>query len=134
MRCRRRSASTAPAASCRPATRSIREPLAAGECFIAIQGPNFDGHEFIGAALKQGAALVIARADTKSPIEPDWPVIRVDDTLVGLAATGELHPPQVGQDRDRDYWEHRQDHDQGDDQPFVTGTLPSLQVRRQFQQ
>ncbi len=40
--------------------------LAAGECFIAIQGPNFDGHEFIGAALKQGAALVIARADTKS--------------------------------------------------------------------
>ena len=58
--------------------------LVAGECFIAIQGPNFDGHEFIGAALKQGAALVIARADTKSPIEPDWPVIRVDDTLVAL--------------------------------------------------
>src|SRR4026207_972363 len=58
--------------------------LSAGECFIAIQGPNFDGHEFIGAALKQGAALVIASADTKSPIEPDWPVIRVDDTLVAL--------------------------------------------------
>lgn len=58
--------------------------LAPGECFIAIQGPNFDGHEFIGAALKQGAALIIARADTKSSIEPDWPVIRVDDTLIAL--------------------------------------------------
>src|SRR4030095_4023981 len=58
--------------------------LTAGECFIAIQGPNFDGHDFIGAALKQGATLVIARADTRHPIEPDWPVIRVDDTLVAL--------------------------------------------------
>jgi UDP-N-acetylmuramoyl-tripeptide--D-alanyl-D-alanine ligase len=58
--------------------------LAAGECFIAIQGPNFDGHEFIGAALRQGAALVIARADTQSPIEAGWPVIRVDDTLAAL--------------------------------------------------
>ncbi len=58
--------------------------LAAGECFIAIQGPNFDGHEFIGAALRQGAALVIARADTQSPIEAGWPVIRVDDTLSAL--------------------------------------------------
>jgi len=48
--------------------------LVAGECFIAIQGPNFDGHEFIGAALKQGAALVIARTDTTSPIEAGWPV------------------------------------------------------------
>jgi len=58
--------------------------LAAGECFIAIQGPSFDGHEFIGAALNQGAALVIARADTKSPIEAGWPVIRVEDTLSAL--------------------------------------------------
>jgi len=58
--------------------------LATGECFIAIQGPNFDGHEFIGAALRQGAALVIARADTNSPIEAGWPVIRVDDTLSAL--------------------------------------------------
>jgi UDP-N-acetylmuramoyl-tripeptide--D-alanyl-D-alanine ligase len=58
--------------------------LTAGECFIAIQGPNFDGHEFIGAALKQGAVLVISRGDTKIQMGPDWPVIRVDDTLVAL--------------------------------------------------
>jgi UDP-N-acetylmuramoyl-tripeptide--D-alanyl-D-alanine ligase len=58
--------------------------IAAGECFIAIQGPNFDGHDFIGAALQRGAALVIARADAKSPIESGWPVIRVDDTLSAL--------------------------------------------------
>jgi UDP-N-acetylmuramoyl-tripeptide--D-alanyl-D-alanine ligase len=58
--------------------------LAPGECFIAIQGPNFDGHEFIGTALERGAALVIARSDTKSLVESHWPVIRVDDTLVAL--------------------------------------------------
>jgi UDP-N-acetylmuramoyl-tripeptide--D-alanyl-D-alanine ligase len=58
--------------------------LAAGECFIAIQGPNFDGHDFIEAALKQGAALIIAKADTKTSIEAAWPVIRVDDTLAAL--------------------------------------------------
>ena len=61
-------------------SRTIR----AGECFIAIQGPNFDGHDFIGGALKQGAVLVIARVDTKCPIEVGWPVIRVDDTLAAL--------------------------------------------------
>src|SRR5262245_22083216 len=58
--------------------------IAAGECFIAIQGPNFDGHDFIAAALQRGAALVIARVDAKSPIEAGWPVIRVDDTLSAL--------------------------------------------------
>jgi UDP-N-acetylmuramoyl-tripeptide--D-alanyl-D-alanine ligase len=73
------------AASIVPSGYSIdSRTLASGECFIAIRGPNFDGHEFIGAALERGAALVIACSDTKSVIEADWPVIRVDDTLVAL--------------------------------------------------
>jgi len=73
------------AASIVPSGYSIdSRTLGSGECFIAIRGPNFDGHEFIGAALERGAALVIAHSDTKSLIEPDWPVIRVDDTLVAL--------------------------------------------------
>lgn len=62
--------------------------LGTGECFIAIHGPNFDGHEFIAAALKQGAALVIASSETKVPTEVDWPVIFVDDTLAALQRLG----------------------------------------------
>jgi UDP-N-acetylmuramoyl-tripeptide--D-alanyl-D-alanine ligase len=73
------------AASIVPSGYSIdSRTLAPGECFIAIRGPNFDGHEFIGTALERGAALVIARSDTKSVVESHWPVIRVDDTLIAL--------------------------------------------------
>jgi UDP-N-acetylmuramoyl-tripeptide--D-alanyl-D-alanine ligase len=58
--------------------------LKVGDCFVALRGPNFDGHQFIPAALKQGASLVVAAADPEFPVEPGWPVIFVNDTLVAL--------------------------------------------------
>ncbi|MBM3801531.1 MAG: UDP-N-acetylmuramoyl-tripeptide--D-alanyl-D-alanine ligase [Acidimicrobiia bacterium] len=58
--------------------------LSAGDCFIAIQGPNSDGHDYIGAAFQRGAVLAVARAGTRSSIEAGWPVIWVDDTLAAL--------------------------------------------------
>lgn len=58
--------------------------IAPGECFIAIQGPRFDGHQFIPDALGKGASLVIARAGLQSTMEPGWPVLFVEDTLGAL--------------------------------------------------
>jgi UDP-N-acetylmuramoyl-tripeptide--D-alanyl-D-alanine ligase len=58
--------------------------LAPGECFTAIRGPNFDGHQFIPDALRQGASLIICSSESRFPVEPVWPVIFVDDTLAAL--------------------------------------------------
>jgi UDP-N-acetylmuramoyl-tripeptide--D-alanyl-D-alanine ligase len=56
--------------------------LEAGELFVALEGPNFDGHRFIAAAAERGAAgAVVARA-----VESTLPVIRVEDTLRALGA------------------------------------------------
>ncbi len=54
--------------------------LAAGSLFVALRGPNFDGHEHVEAAARRGAvgALVARRLDTRLS------QIVVDDTLSGL--------------------------------------------------
>ena len=56
--------------------------LARGECFLAIEGPRFNGHDFIDEALKKGAsALIVSR---KVSIASKIPVILVKDTTHGL--------------------------------------------------
>lgn len=56
--------------------------LEAGELFVALEGPNFDGHEFLATAAERGAAgAVVARA-VESPLAH----IRVPDTLAALGA------------------------------------------------
>lgn len=54
-----------------------------GNIFIAIPGPNFDGHDFVGAALKQGAcAALVARFDPAAPAA--GPLLLVPDTAKAL--------------------------------------------------
>ena len=55
-----------------------------GECFIAIRGRNFDGHQFIAEALTKGASLVVAEVGSKGSWPTEAPVVTVDDTLVAL--------------------------------------------------
>jgi len=51
-----------------------------GSLFVALAGPNFDGHAFAGAAVRGGAvALMVAR-----PLEVAVPQIVVDDTRLAL--------------------------------------------------
>ncbi len=61
--------------------------LEPGDLFIALKGPNFDGHKFAADALKKGAAAVMVdhRPD---PVTEDAPVLLVEDTLSGLQALG----------------------------------------------
>ena len=47
------------------------------EAYIALEGENFDGHEFISEAALKGASAVIVN----KPIEADIPHIIVADTL-----------------------------------------------------
>jgi UDP-N-acetylmuramoyl-tripeptide--D-alanyl-D-alanine ligase len=63
-------------------TRSLGE----GEGFVAIRGPNRDGHAFVAAALDQGAACAIV--DTSFPPGDEERLVRVDDTLESLNGLG----------------------------------------------
>lgn len=57
-------------------TRTIRR----GDLFVALQGPNFDGHEFIQEAQTKNAA----GAMVNHPVISDFPQVIVDDTRSSL--------------------------------------------------
>ena len=59
--------------------------LERGDLFVAIEGPNFDGHEFTAEAFKRGAAAVIASRPLAG-LEAEKPVLMVADTLLALNA------------------------------------------------
>jgi UDP-N-acetylmuramoyl-tripeptide--D-alanyl-D-alanine ligase len=60
--------------------------LITGDLFVALRGPNHDGHDFVGAAFERGAAA--AMVDRDIPELPIVPLLRVTDTLAGLVALG----------------------------------------------
>jgi UDP-N-acetylmuramoyl-tripeptide--D-alanyl-D-alanine ligase len=57
-----------------------------GDLFVALKGPNFDGHDFVASALARAAAAMVSRVP--GGVEEDAPLLIVDDTLDGLAALG----------------------------------------------
>src|SRR3990170_148327 len=63
-------------------SRSLRP----GEAFVAIRGPNRDGHAFVAAALDQGAACAIV--DGTFPPGDEERLVRVGDTLEALNDLG----------------------------------------------
>lgn len=58
--------------------------LEPGALFVAIKGPNFDGHAYAAQAMTAGAAGVMAAAGAKLDVPPQTPVIRVPDTTKAL--------------------------------------------------
>lgn len=61
--------------------------LAAGDLFVALDGPNHDGHDFVAAAFARGAAAAMVARDPGAGAPPAR-LLRVPDTLAGLAALG----------------------------------------------
>src|SRR5258708_1170007 len=60
--------------------------LRPGELFLAVRTARADGHDFIGEAVRRGAAAVIGdRLGTKT-VPPGVTAIAVDDTLAALGA------------------------------------------------
>jgi UDP-N-acetylmuramoyl-tripeptide--D-alanyl-D-alanine ligase len=62
-------------------TRRLRQ----GEAFVALRGPNFDGHDFVPHAIAAGASAVVVEND--AAVAGDVACIRVGD---GLRALGDL--------------------------------------------
>lgn len=59
-------------------TRSLRP----GELFVALRGPRFDGHDFLGDAAGRGAAAVVV----ERPLPCELPRLRVSSSLRALGA------------------------------------------------
>ena len=64
------------------AVSSDSRTLQSGALFVAIKGPRFDGHDFLDACLRNGAAGAIV----SQPLAILLPQVVVKDTLVALAA------------------------------------------------
>ena len=90
-----------PGGSVKRVTTDSRD-VQSGDLFVAIRGERFDGHDFVGDALAQGAmAAVVAMSDKlPQPVTPrtrqsqppaDALLIRVDDTVAALGRLGRYH-------------------------------------------
>src|ERR1700736_1022524 len=58
--------------------------IAAGEAYFAIKGDVHDGHDFVAAALKAGAALAVVETAQRDKFASDAPLLVVDDVLAAL--------------------------------------------------
>lgn len=58
--------------------------LGPGDAFFAIAGDNRDGHQFVEAALKAGAALAVVAAGKRGSLPGDGRYLIVDDVLDAL--------------------------------------------------
>ena len=79
------------AARCRRAITGISidsRTIAPGEAYFAIKGDVHDGHDFVDAALKAGAALAVVEAAQRDKFAADAPLLVVDDVLAGLRRSG----------------------------------------------
>ncbi|MCZ6522296.1 MAG: UDP-N-acetylmuramoylalanyl-D-glutamyl-2,6-diaminopimelate--D-alanyl-D-alanine ligase [Alphaproteobacteria bacterium] len=57
--------------------------IGAGELFVALEGPNFDGHDFVAEALAKGAAAAVV-SRVPEGLGDGGPLLVVDDTMAAL--------------------------------------------------
>ncbi|MCG5244155.1 UDP-N-acetylmuramoylalanyl-D-glutamyl-2,6-diaminopimelate--D-alanyl-D-alanine ligase [Azospirillum doebereinerae] len=61
--------------------------VAPGDLFVALQGPNFDGHAFVGAALAAGASAALV-SHVPDGLGEGAPLLLAGDTLDAMGALG----------------------------------------------
>ena len=72
-----------------PLTRVTQDSRAAclGALYVALKGPNHDGHDFVAAAFRAGATAAMVRVDWTPPPEvSSLPLLRVADPAAALLA------------------------------------------------
>jgi len=58
--------------------------LAAGDCFVALQGDRFDGHAFVSEVKNRGAVAALVSSRVIPDLPEDLGLVEVSDTLEGL--------------------------------------------------
>jgi len=61
--------------------------LEAGDLFVALAGPKFDGHDFVAGALARGGAAAVVSKELPQ-LAPDAKLLMVGDTQAALEALG----------------------------------------------
>ncbi len=55
-----------------------------GDCFFAIPGENFDGHDYVDDAFAKGAVCAVVSKDIPVGKPTDKPILKVEDTIKAL--------------------------------------------------
>ena len=63
----------------------------AGDVFVALEGVERDGHQYLADARSRGATAALISRRSAVPVDTSFPVIRVDDTLVALGEAARWH-------------------------------------------
>ena len=71
--------------SCAAVSTDLRRALRPADLFVALRGPNFDGHDFVAAAAERGAVGVVVERRVEASVAQ----IVVDDTLRALQRAAE---------------------------------------------
>lgn len=71
--------------------------IKAGECFFAIPGENFDGHDFIDQAIKNGAVCVVSQKTCKqgAEVSEEVTVLVVESTISSLGRLAAWYRQQL---------------------------------------
>lgn len=67
-----------------------------GNCFFAITGENFDGHDYVGKAFANGAACAVVGNNFNNAELADRCLLRVDDTIKALGDHARQYRRQAG--------------------------------------
>jgi len=67
-----------------------------GDCFFAVKGERFDGHDYIAEALARGAACAVVGKSLAMESSRDAVVLRVPDTITALGDLAREYRRQAG--------------------------------------
>ncbi len=63
--------------------------ISSGDLFVAIQGGNFDGHDYVGDAVRRGAVAVVVERDVEVPL--DVTKVAVPDSRAALSRIASVY-------------------------------------------
>ncbi|MFH1719178.1 MAG: UDP-N-acetylmuramoyl-tripeptide--D-alanyl-D-alanine ligase [Planctomycetota bacterium] len=68
----------------------------AGDCFFAVRGENFDGHDYVSDVFARGAVCAVVSKDLQNEEFADKCLLRVDDTIKALGDLAAGYRRQAG--------------------------------------
>jgi len=68
----------------------------AGDCFFAIEGENFDGHDYVGEAFAKGAVCAVVSKNIDAKKAAGGCLLRVKNTIKALGELGREYRRQAG--------------------------------------